>query len=273
MASTLDLERFVTQAWNSHGHRPLQPHERQAVLDTVAGLDAGTLRLAQRVAPGEWHVHEWIRRAIILSFTLAHPQLLHAGPLAYVDDPRASKFSDSTPEPAWRGRQVHAPSIVRTGAYVGPRTIIVAGYVAIGARIGDGTVVDGFVNVGSGAQIGENVHLSTGVCIGGVLEPVQERPVIIEDNCFVGANTTVVEGVVVEEGAILGMGLHIGQGTRIVDRETGQVSYGRIPAKSVVMAGTMPDRTGRFGIPCAVITRQADESARRRTALNQMLRW
>lgn len=273
MPSTLDLECLVADAWASHGQRPIHPHERQAVLDTVAALDAGTLRLAERTGPGEWHVNEWIRQAIILSFSLAEPQLVHAGAVSYVDDPRACKFSGATKEASWRGRQVHAPSIVRTGAYVGNRTIIVAGYVAIGARIGDGTVVDGFVNVGSGAQIGENVHLSTGVCIGGVLEPVQSRPVIVEDNCFIGANTTIVEGVIVEEGSIIGMGLHLGQGTRIVDRESGEIRYGRIPAQSVVLAGTMPDRSGRFGIPCAVITRKADEDARQRTALNQMLRW
>ena len=273
MASSVELKRLVEEAWASRATRPINEPEREAVLATVAGLDAGSIRMAESDGPGRWHMNDWVRKAIMLSFTIADPQLVQAGALAFVDDPGAHKYTDATAESDWAGRQVHAPSIVRRGAYVGRRTIIVAGYVAIGARIGDGTVIDGFVNVGSGAQIGENVHLSTGVCIGGVLEPMQEHSVIVEDNCFIGANTTVVEGVIVEEGAILGMGLHIGQGTRIVDRQTGEVRYGRIPARSVVVAGTMPDTTGRFGIPCAVITRQVDEHTRNRTALNQLLRW
>ena len=273
MASSIELKPLVEDAWASRATRPIEEPEREAVLATVAALDDGSIRMAERDSTGQWHMNDWVRQAIVLSFTIAEPQLVRAGALTYIDDPGAHKYSESTPESQWMGRQVHAPSIVRRGAHVGRRTIIVAGYVAIGARIGDGTVVDGFVNVGSGAQIGENVHLSTGVCIGGVLEPMQERCVIIEDNCFIGANTTIVEGVIVEEGSILGMGLHIGQGTRIVDRHTGEVRYGRVPARSVVVAGTMPDITGRFGIPCAVITRQVDEHARSRTELNQLLRW
>lgn len=274
MNKLADLEYLVEAAWSSEDQRAVGSDVREAVMLTIAGLDAGTIRLAERVSQGEWRVNEWVRKAIMLSFAVTEPHILRSGDIAYIDDRSAYKFSHwSAEEATAAGMQIHAPSIVRRGAYIGKRTIVIAGYVAIGAYVGDGTVVDGFVNVGSGAQIGESVHLSAGTCIGGVLEPVQARPVIIEDRCFIGANTSIVEGVIVEEGSVIGMGVQLGQSTKIFDRATRKVSYGRIPAGSLVMPGTLADPSGLYSTPCAIIVKTVDQFVRSKTAVNEILRW
>ena len=242
-----------------------------AVETAIAMLDSGEARVAEKTGAG-WQVHQWLKKAVLLSFRLksnaviegAHSRFYDKVPLKYADYD-ADKFAAD-------GVRVVPDAIVRRGAYVAPDVVLMPSYVNIGANIGSGTMVDTWATVGSCAQIGRNVHLSGGVGIGGVLEPVQAGPTIIEDDCFIGARSEVVEGVVVEQGSVLSMGVYVGQSTRIYDRESGEVSFGRIPAGSVVVPGNLPSKDGKYSLYCAVIVKRVDAKTRAKTGLNELLR-
>jgi 2,3,4,5-tetrahydropyridine-2-carboxylate N-succinyltransferase len=244
---------------------------RQAVDEVIAGLDSGKLRVAEK-AGGEWITHEWIKKAVLLSFRLEDNRVMDAGATRYYDKV-ASKFANfSEAQFAAGGFRVVPPAMARRGAYVAKNVVLMPSYVNIGAYVDEGTMVDTWATVGSCAQIGKNVHLSGGVGIGGVLEPLQANPVIIEDNCFVGARSEVVEGVIVEENSVISMGVFLGQSTRILDRATGEILYGRVPAGSVVVSGNLPSPDGRYGLYCAVIVKKVDAKTRAKTSLNELLR-
>lgn len=243
----------------------------QAVEDVIAGLDSGHFRVAEKIN-NEWVVHEWIKKAVLLSFRLYPNQVMDAGVCQYYDK-LPLKFVDKQPaEFMEMGVRVVPHAVVRRGAFIGKNTILMPSYVNIGAYVDEGVMVDTWATVGSCAQIGKNVHLSGGVGIGGVLEPLQANPTIIEDNCFIGARSEVVEGVIVERGSVLSMGVFIGQSTKIYNRETGEISYGRVPAGSVVVAGSMPSADGSHSLYCAVIVKQVDEKTRAKVSINELLR-
>jgi 2,3,4,5-tetrahydropyridine-2-carboxylate N-succinyltransferase len=243
---------------------------RAAVNDTIARLDAGALRVAEKQGK-DWIVHQWIKKAVLLSFRLHDNQLMEAGGYTRFYDKVHSKFATySEADFVAGGFRVVPPATVRRGAYIARNAVLMPSYVNIGAYVDEGTMVDTWATVGSCAQIGKNVHLSGGVGIGGVLEPLQANPTIIEDNCFIGARSEVVEGVIVEENCVLGMGVFIGQSTKIFNRETGDVSYGRVPAGSVVVAGSLP--SNGCNLYCAVIVKQVDAKTRAKTGINELLR-
>jgi len=244
---------------------------RQAVDEVIAGLDSGKLRVAEK-SGGEWITHQWIKKAVLLSFRLEDNRVMDAGATRYYDKV-ASKFASfSETQFAAGGFRVVPPAMARRGAYVAKNVVLMPSYVNIGAYVDEGTMVDTWATVGSCAQIGKNVHLSGGVGIGGVLEPIQANPVIIEDNCFVGARSEVVEGVIVEENSVISMGVFLGQSTRIFDRATGEILYGRVPAGSVVVSGNLPSPDGSYGLYCAVIVKKVDAKTRAKTSLNELLR-
>jgi 2,3,4,5-tetrahydropyridine-2-carboxylate N-succinyltransferase len=248
---------------------------REAVEATLAELDAGRVRVAEKTASG-WVTHQWLKKAVLLSFRLndsvpiglAAPNV----PFRFYDKlpTKFARFDDDAFAKA--GVRVVPPAVARRGAYIGRDVILMPSYVNIGAYVDEGTMVDTWATVGSCAQIGKNVHLSGGVGIGGVLEPLQANPTIIEDNCFIGARSEVVEGVIVEENSVLGMGVFIGQSTKIYDRANGEVSYGRVPAGSVVVAGSLPSSDGRCHLYCAVIVKRVDARTRAKTSINELLR-
>jgi 2,3,4,5-tetrahydropyridine-2-carboxylate N-succinyltransferase len=245
---------------------------RDAVEEAVAGLNAGRLRVAERQAVGQWTVHQWLKKAVLLSFRLNDNRPMHAGELGFFDKV-APKFSHLD-EAAMRatGVRVVPPAVARHGAYLARNVVLMPSYVNIGAYVDENTMVDTWATVGSCAQIGKNVHLSGGVGIGGVLEPLQAGPTIIEDNCFIGARSEVVEGVIVEENSVISMGVFIGQSTKIYDRATGEVHYGRVPAGSVVVSGSLPSADGSHSLYCAVIVKRVDAQTRAKTGLNELLR-
>ena len=276
-----DLQPTIDSAWESRsalapGSAPAAT--RDAVAHVIAELDAGRLRVAERV-DGGWITHQWIKKAVLLSFRLADnvPMAFAGGahgaaPLQFYDKV-PTKFAEYTPERfAAAGVRVVPPATVRRGAFVAPNVVLMPSFVNIGAYVDEGTMVDTWATVGSCAQIGRNVHLSGGVGIGGVLEPLQANPTIIEDNCFIGARSEVVEGVIVEENSVLGMGVFIGQSTRIYNRATGETAYGRVPAGSVVVAGSLPSGEGQCHLYCAVIVKQVDAKTRGKTSINELLR-
>ncbi|HRA82460.1 MAG TPA: 2,3,4,5-tetrahydropyridine-2,6-dicarboxylate N-succinyltransferase, partial [Thauera sp.] len=237
----------------------------------IAGLDAGTLRVAEK-KEGQWVVNQWIKKAVLISFRLRDNEDMQAGGLNFFDKV-ASKFGDYTPEQFREGGfRVVPPAVARKGSFIGKNVVLMPSYVNIGAYVDEGTMVDTWATVGSCAQIGKNVHLSGGVGIGGVLEPVQAGPVIIEDNVFVGARSEVVEGVIIEENAVLSMGVYLGQSTKIYDRETGKFSYGRVPAGAVVVPGSLPSACGKYSLYCAVIVKKVDAQTRAKTGINELLR-
>ena len=243
----------------------------QAVARALDGLDSGTLRVAEPTDDG-WIVNQWLKKAVLLSFRLRDNDVIEGGHSRFFDKVPL-KYADYSAEDFARdGVRVVPDAIVRRGAYVANDVVLMPSYVNIGAWVGAGTMVDTWTTVGSCAQIGENVHLSGGVGIGGVLEPVQAGPTIIEDNCFIGARSEIVEGVVVERGAVVSMGVFIGQSTRIYDRETGDISYGRVPAGAVVVPGNLPSDDGRYSLYCAVIVKRVDEKTRAKTGINELLR-
>ena len=276
-----DLQPTIDSAWESRSD--LAPGSapaaiRDAVAHVITELDAGRLRVAERV-DGSWITHQWIKKAVLLSFRLADntPMTFAAGPHGAAPlqfyDKVPTKFAGYTPERfAASGVRVVPPATVRRGAFIAPNVVLMPSYVNIGAHVGEGTMVDTWATVGSCAQIGRNVHLSGGVGIGGVLEPLQANPTIIEDNCFIGARSEVVEGVIVEENSVLGMGVFIGQSTKIYNRATGETTYGRVPAGSVVVAGSLPSGEGRCNLYCAVIVKQVDAKTRAKTSINELLR-
>lgn len=242
-----------------------------AVQAAISMLDAGTSRVAEP-RDGGWHVNQWLKKAVLLSFRLSSNELI-SGQYSNFFDKVPLKYASYTDEDFRRdGVRVVPDAIVRRGAYVASDVVLMPSYVNIGAFVDSGTLVDTWATVGSCAQIGKNVHLSGGVGIGGVLEPVQAGPTIIEDNCFVGARSEVVEGVIVEKGSVISMGVYIGQSTRIYDRETGETSYGRVPAGSVVVPGNLPSSDGKYSLYCAVIVKHVDAKTRAKTSLNDLLR-
>ncbi|HAF56451.1 MAG TPA: 2,3,4,5-tetrahydropyridine-2,6-dicarboxylate N-succinyltransferase [Thauera sp.] len=244
---------------------------RNAVEEVIAGLDAGTLRVAEK-KDGQWVVNQWIKKAVLISFRLRDNEVVQAGGLNFFDKV-ATKFGDYTPEQFRAGGfRVVPPAVARKGSFIGKNVVLMPSYVNIGAYVDEGTMVDTWATVGSCAQIGKNVHLSGGVGIGGVLEPVQAGPVIIEDNVFVGARSEVVEGVIIEENAVLSMGVYIGMSTKIYDRETGEITYGRVPAGAVVVPGSLPSACGKYSLYCAVIVKKVDAQTRAKTGINELLR-
>ena len=272
---TQQLQQTIDAAWEDRANisAASSPKEvRDAVEHVIAELNNGKLRVATREGVGQWTVHQWIKKAVLLSFRLNDNAVMKAGELAFFDKvpTKFAAFDDTAFAAA--GVRVVPPAVARRGAYVAPNVVLMPSYVNIGAYVGEGTMVDTWATVGSCAQIGRNVHLSGGVGIGGVLEPLQANPTIIEDNCFIGARSEVVEGVIVEENAVLGMGVFIGQSTRIYDRARGTVSYGRVPAGSVVVAGSLPAPDGSHSLYCAVIVKQVDARTRAKTGINELLR-
>jgi 2,3,4,5-tetrahydropyridine-2,6-dicarboxylate N-succinyltransferase len=264
-------QNLIDQAWEARsGLDPSSAPEalRRAVEHVIAALDAGKLRVAEKRG-GEWVTHQWIKKAVLLSFRLEDNRVMEGGATRYYDKV-ASKF-DGFDFPA-AGVRVVPPAMARRGAHIARNVVLMPCFVNIGAYIDEGTMVDTWATVGSCAQIGRNVHLSGGVGIGGVLEPLQANPVIIEDNCFIGARSEVVEGVIVEENSVLSMGVFIGQSTKILDRETGNVTYGRVPAGSVVVPGSLPGPGGKYSLYCAVIVKRVDAQTRAKTSLNELLR-
>ncbi len=244
---------------------------REAVEAAIDMLDRGTARVAQPV-DGQWQVNQWLKKAVLLSFALRDNDLVAGSQTNYFDKV-PSKFADYSAERfREEGFRVVPPATARKGSYIAPSVILMPSYVNIGAYVDEGAMVDTWATVGSCAQIGKNVHLSGGVGIGGVLEPIQAGPVIIEDDCFIGARSEIVEGVVVEQGSVISMGVYIGQSTKIYDRETGEVHYGRVPAGSVVVSGSLPSKDGSHSLYCAVIVKKVDAKTRGKTGLNELLR-
>jgi 2,3,4,5-tetrahydropyridine-2-carboxylate N-succinyltransferase len=272
------LQSTIETAWERRTEltpRSVSGEVREAVETAITELDAGRLRVAERI-DGQWTTHQWLKKAVLLSFRLADsvPIGLAApnAPFRFYDKvpTKFARFDDKAFADA--GVRVVPPAVARRGAFIAKNVVLMPSYVNIGAYVDEGTMVDTWVTVGSCAQIGKNVHLSGGVGIGGVLEPIQANPTIIEDNCFIGARSEVVEGVVIEENSVLGMGVFIGQSTKIYDRATGAVTYGRVPAGSVVVAGSLPSGEGACHLYCAVIVKQVDARTRAKTAINELLR-
>ena len=245
---------------------------KDAVNEAIYLLDSGKSRVAERQGVGDWRVNEWLKKAVLLSFRLEDNTPLSGGFTQYYDKVPSKFANTSSEEFEAAGVRVVPPATARRGSYIAKNTVLMPSYVNIGAYVDSGTMVDTWATVGSCAQIGKDVHLSGGVGIGGVLEPLQANPTIIEDNCFIGARSEVVEGVIVEEGAVISMGVYIGQSTKIFNRLTGEVSYGRIPAGSVVVSGNLPSSDGSYSLYCAVIVKQVDAKTRSKVGINELLR-
>ncbi|HYF18990.1 MAG TPA: 2,3,4,5-tetrahydropyridine-2,6-dicarboxylate N-succinyltransferase [Ramlibacter sp.] len=269
------LQQTIDTAWENRAS--LSPSSapaevRDAVEHVIAELNNGHLRVATRQGVGEWTVHQWIKKAVLLSFRLADNALMKAGDLAFFDKVQ-TKFAHLTPEElAATGVRVVPPAVARRGSFVARGAVLMPSYVNIGAYVDEGSMVDTWATVGSCAQVGKNVHLSGGVGLGGVLEPLQANPTIIEDNCFIGARSEIVEGVIVEENSVISMGVYIGQSTPIYDRATGETTYGRIPAGSVVISGSLPRDGGKYNLYAAIIVKRVDAGTRAKTSLNDLLR-
>lgn len=271
-----DLESIINEAWENRADISPASASREvgaAVEQAIALLDSGEARVAEPLGVGKWQVHQWLKKAVLLSFRIRDNVPIEAGGFTRFYDKVPGKFTDmSANEFAATGVRVVPPAMARKGSFIAANTVLMPSYVNIGAYVDSGTMVDTWATVGSCAQIGKNVHLSGGVGIGGVLEPLQASPTIIEDNCFIGARSEVVEGVIVEQGSVISMGVYIGQSTRIYDRETGEVTYGRIPAGSVVVSGNLPSKDGKYSLYCAVIVKRVDEKTRSKVGINELLR-
>src|ERR671912_919773 len=260
----MELKQRIEKIWEDRSLR--QTSENQDLIRAVVEkLDKGDLRVAEPTGSG-WQVNEWIKKAVILYFPIQQMETIEVGPFEFHDKIKLKRNYKAL------GVRVVPHAIARYGSYVSKGVIMMPSYVNIGAYVDEGTMVDTWATVGSCAQIGKNVHLSGGAGIGGVLEPLQANPTIIEDNCFIGARSEIVEGVIVERGSVLGMGVYIGQSTKIYDRETGEIHYGRVPAGSVVVAGNLPSKDGKYSLYCAVIVKKVDEKTRSKTSLNELLR-
>ncbi|HCP80584.1 MAG TPA: 2,3,4,5-tetrahydropyridine-2,6-dicarboxylate N-succinyltransferase [Octadecabacter sp.] len=273
--SNAQLETAIEAAWDARDtiDTNTQGETRDAIQDTLNALDSGKLRVAEKLENGDWHVNQWAKKAVLLSFRLNDMEMIEGSN-------GGSSWWDKVPskwqgwgDNEWKAAGFRAVpgSIVRRSAYIAPGVVLMPSFVNIGAYVDEGSMVDGWATVGSCAQIGKNVHLSGGVGIGGVLEPMQAGPTIIEDNCFIGARSEVVEGCIIREGSVLGMGVFIGQSTKIVNRETGEVFYGEVPPYSVVVAGSMPSKND-INLYCAVIVKTVDEKTRSKTGINDLLR-
>ncbi len=271
---TKALQNIIDAAFEdraSVNSKTVSSEVRDATLEAIDLLDKGKLRIAERL-DGQWVVNQWLKKAVLLSFAIRDNELSVGGETSYFDKVPAKFAAYDAADFEQAGCRVVPPAMVRKGSFIAPGVVLMPSYVNIGAYIDSGTMVDTWATVGSCAQIGKNVHLSGGVGIGGVLEPIQAGPVIIEDDCFIGARSEIVEGVIVEQGSVISMGVYIGQSTKILDRESGQVSYGRIPAGSVVVSGSLPSADGTHSLYCAVIVKKVDSKTRSKTALNELLR-
>ncbi|NRA28886.1 MAG: 2,3,4,5-tetrahydropyridine-2,6-dicarboxylate N-succinyltransferase [Parvularculaceae bacterium] len=266
-----DARSLIDDAFDNGGDTP---EIREAVAHALAGLDAGTHRVASKEDDGQWLVHQWLKKAVLLSFRFTPNAIIEGGPgNATWFDKVPSKFQGWTEADfAEAGFRAVPPATVRRGAFVGKGAVLMPSYVNIGAYVGEGTMIDTWASVGSCAQVGANCHISAGTGIGGVLEPLQAEPTIIEDNCFIGARSEVVEGVIVGEGSVIAMGVFITQSTKIVHRESGEVTYGRVPPYSVVVPGSLPDPKGGPSLACAVIVKTVDAKTRAKTGINDILR-
>jgi 2,3,4,5-tetrahydropyridine-2-carboxylate N-succinyltransferase len=270
----MSIQQTIDEAWENRASisAALAPgHVRQAVNSVIAQLDAGTLRVAEPGAGG-WVVHQWVKKAVLLSFRLHENHLVEAGFARFFDKVPTKFATYSETQFQEGGMRVVPPATVRRGAFIARNVVLMPSFVNIGAYVDEGTMVDTWATVGSCAQIGRNVHLSGGVGIGGVLEPLQANPTIIGDNCFIGARSEIVEGVIVEDNCVISMGVFIGASTRIYDRETGEVHYGRVPSGAVVVPGSLPSKDGKYSLACAVIVKRVDAQTRAKTAINDLLR-
>ena len=272
---TQQLQTIIDTAWDNRASLSPASAPKEvsdAVEHIISALNKGEMRVATRESVGQWTTHQWIKKAVLLSFRLKDNEVIKAGALGFYDKV-PTKFSHlSEQEMKATGVRVVPPAVARRGSYIAKGAILMPSYVNIGAYVDEGSMVDTWATVGSCAQIGKNVHLSGGVGIGGVLEPVQAGPTIIEDNCFIGARSEVVEGVIVEENSVLSMGVYIGQSTPIYDRATGETTYGRVPSGSVVISGTLPKDNGRYSLYAAIIVKRVDAQTRAKTSLNDLLR-
>jgi 2,3,4,5-tetrahydropyridine-2,6-dicarboxylate N-succinyltransferase len=270
------LEAAIEAAWEARDTiTPATGGEtREAIEDTLAALDSGRLRVAEKQADGNWHVNQWAKKAVLLGFRLKDMEMQAGGPQGGGWFDKVDSKFEGWGENQWKAAGFRAVpnAVVRRSAYIAPGAVLMPSFVNLGAYVDSGTMVDTWVTVGSCAQIGKNVHLSGGVGIGGVLEPLQAAPTIIEDNCFIGARSEVVEGVIVEEGSVISMGVYLGQSTRIYDRENDEILYGRIPAGSVVVSGNLPSKDGKYSLYCAVIVKKVDEKTRGKVGINELLR-
>jgi len=269
-----NLENIINDAFENRADispANVSSEIRSAVEEAINMLDAGTARVAEKTS-GEWVVNQWLKKAVLLSFRINENRVIEGGNTRYYDKVEA-KFSTHSPEDfAKGGVRVVPNAVARHGSYIAPGAVLMPSFVNIGGYVDSGTMVDTWASVGSCAQIGKNVHLSGGVGIGGVLEPLQAGPTIIEDDCFIGARSEIVEGVIVEKGAVISMGVYIGQSTKIFNRMTGEITFGRVPAGSVVVPGNLPSKCGTYSLYCAVIIKQVDERTRSKTGLNELLR-
>lgn len=275
MSEFAELQSTIEEAFERRADinpRNADAKTRDAVNTALAMLNQGKLRIATQHGVGNWEVNQWLKKAVLLSFRLNDNEVLDGGCTQYYDKVPSRFAGLSAEEFSAGGVRVVPNAIARHGSYIAPGCVLMPSYVNIGAYVDSGTMVDTWATVGSCAQIGKNVHLSGGVGIGGVLEPLQAGPTIIEDNCFIGARSEVVEGVIVEEGSVISMGVYIGQSTRIYDRETGEVMYGRVPAGSVVVSGNLPSSDGKYSLYCAVIVKKVDAKTRGKVGINELLR-
>ena len=275
---TQQLQSIIDNAWDNRANISPSAAPKEvvdAVEHVIAELNDGKLRVATREGVGQWTVHQWIKKAVLLSFRLKDNALINGGALNFFDKV-PTKFEGMTEaQIAATGVRVVPPAVARRGSFIAKGAILMPSYVNIGAYVDEGTMVDTWVTVGSCAQVGKNVHLSGGVGLGGVLEPLQANPTIIEDNCFIGARSEVVEGVIVEENSVLGMGVYIGQSTPLFNRETGEITYGRVPSGSVVVSGNIPKQTkdGKdYSMYAAIIVKRVDAQTRSKTSINDLLR-
>ena len=268
------LQNTITQAWenrNELSSSNVSAEVRDAIETALAGLDNGSLRVAEKKQT-QWVVNQWLKKTVLLSFRIQDNEIMNHAPMQFYDKV-ALKFQDHTATDFINGGfRVVPPAVARRGAFIGKNVVLMPSYVNIGAYVDEGTMVDTWATVGSCAQIGKNVHLSGGVGIGGVLEPLQANPTIIEDNCFIGARSEVVEGVIVEENSVLAMGVFLSQSTKIYHRDTGEITYGRIPSGSVVVPGSLPAADGSHSLACAVIVKRVDAKTRSKTSINDLLR-
>lgn len=269
-----DLKNLIETAFEQRADitpKTASAELKQAVEQVLTMLDNGSARVAEKIA-GEWVVHQWLKKAVLLSFRINDNEVMDGAENRFFDKVPMKYAGYSDAQFRADGVRIVPPAAVRRGSYIGKNVVVMPSYVNIGAYVGEGSMVDTWATVGSCAQIGKNVHLSGGVGIGGVLEPLQANPTIIEDNCFIGARSEVVEGVIVEEGAVLSMGVYISQSTRIYDRETGQITYGRVPAGAVVVPGTIPAKDGSHSLYAAIIVKKVDAQTRAKVGINALLR-
>ena len=269
-----DLKGIIEEAFERRADitpKTVDTQTKDAVQSAIEMLDKGEARVAEKKG-GDWVVNEWLKKAVLLSFRIEDNHVMQGGFTQFYDKVETKYADYNSRDFRESGVRVVPPATVRKGSYIASGAVLMPSYVNIGAYVDSGTMVDTWATVGSCAQIGKNVHLSGGVGIGGVLEPLQAAPTIIEDNCFIGARSEVVEGVIVEEGSVISMGVYIGQSTKIFNRMTGEITYGRIPAGSVVVSGNLPSKDGTYSLYCAVIVKQVDEKTRGKVGINELLR-